>query len=134
MARRARKGVETVHILIIAGVVGVFLLGAVIFVMAKRTSDPFASLNDFPLQTYLENGRSLTKQTFKLTGTITGNDQFTASRGHLIYVELDNGGDPFNVAVHVPPELESQDLGNGQTITAKVEVQRSGGLALMDLK
>lgn len=132
MARRARKGVDGAQIAIIAGVV--VAIAAIVFFMAKRSSDPFAELNDLPLDTYSSNATSLTKQTFRINATIIEKPRFTENRGQLVFVKMEDGRDTVFAGVHIPPEFDSENLGAGDTITAKVEVQRSGVLALMDLK
>ena len=131
MARRARKGVDASHIAIIAGVV--VAIAAIVFFMAKRSSDPMAGLNELPLDTYVNNGNSLTKQTFKINATIIEKARFTEKRGQFVYVRFDEGGEPQFAGLHIPPEFDSENLGAGDTINAMVEVQRSGALAVLEL-
>ncbi len=103
MARRARKGVESTQIMIIAAVV--VALGGLAFVVASRSSDKFAGLTPLPIGEYMRNANSLSGNSYKLEGTVGAKARYTENNGQIIIVEVEDGGSVVDLGVYVPVDL-----------------------------
>lgn len=132
MARRARKGVEPVQIIIIVAIV--LAVGGLVFFMANRSSDKFADLTPLPVGEYMDNANSLSGNVYKMTGIVTKKERYTEKNGQMIIVEVEDGGAVFDLPVYVPVELYGTNIDRGDSITSKVEVRSLGMIALQELE
>ena len=132
MARRARKGVEPVQIVVITAIV--LAIGALAYFLANRSSDNFAELTPLPVGEYMRNANSLSGNIYKMTGTVSSKERYTESNGQIIIVEVEDGGTPVDLGVYVPVELYGTNIDRGDSITSKVEVRGGGVLALQEIK
>jgi hypothetical protein len=132
MARRARKGVEPVQIIVIVAIV--LAIGALAYFLANRSSDEFAGLTPLPVGEYMRNANSLSGNVYKMTGTVSSKERYTESNGQIIIVEVEDGGALVDLGVYVPVELYGTNIDRGDSITSKVEVRGGGVLALQEIK
>jgi hypothetical protein len=132
MARRARKGVESTQIIIIAVVL--LALAGVAYLASNRSKDPLAGLTPLPIEEYMRTANSLSGNVYKLTGVIIAKARYTANNGQIIIVEVDDGGKPVDLAVYVPVELYGTNLDRGDAITSRVEVRGGGLLAIQEIR
>lgn len=132
MARRARKGVETSQIIIIAVVV--LAIAGVAVLLAGRSKDTFAGLNDLPVNEYMNNANSLSGNIYKLTGTVSVKERYTANNGQMIFVEVETPSGPADLPLYVPVELYGTNIDRGDAIVSKVEVRAGGILALQEIQ
>lgn len=132
MARRARKGVESTQIIIIAAIL--VALAGLAYVVASRSSDKFASLTPLPIGEYMRNANSLSGNIYKMTGEVNSKARYTENNGQIIIVEVEDAGNLVDLGVYVPVDLYGTNLDRGDKITGRVEVRSGGVLALLELQ
>jgi hypothetical protein len=109
--------VSSLLILVIIGIMGYFSY--------KYLSDPYRTLEPFPIDKYLEDYRSLAGNKFKADLKVSADLGWKAETGRLMVFTLQNDSRP--LVVLIPPELSGLFFEKGQNYQASLEV-REGGL------
>ena len=92
-------------------------------------SDPYRTLEVFPLETYVGNYHALEGSRFKATLRVENDLGFSPSTGRLMVFAIE--GDGRTVAVLVPVRLSDNLFSHGQRYTAELQVS-TGGLILIN--
>jgi hypothetical protein len=113
--------VTSLLILVIVGIVGYFSY--------KYLSDPYRTLEPFPMDKYLADYRSLTGAKFKADFKVSADLGWKADTGRLMVFTLENDSRP--IVVLMPPKLGGLFFEKGQNYLVSLEV-REGGLVYAD--
>jgi len=113
--------VSSLLILVIIGIVGFFSY--------KYLSDPYRTLEPFPMDKYLEDYRSMAGNKFKADLKVSADLGWKAETGRLMVFTLQNDNRP--LVVLIPPELSGLFFEKGQNYQTSLEV-REGGLVYAD--
>ena len=118
-----QRKVPLVWITVIAAV----LLGSigVGFFFTHFASNPYRTLESFPLETYVGNYHALEGSRFKATLRVENDLGYSAGVGRLMVFSIE--GDGRTVAALVPTRLADNLFSRGQRYTAELQVG-SGGL------
>jgi hypothetical protein len=108
----------------------VFALIAIIgFFTWKYLSDPYRTLETFPMDRYLSDYRSITGNKFKADLKVSADLGWKAETGRLMVFTLPN--DNRSLVVLIPPKLSQIYFTKGQNYQASLEVGE-GGLVYAD--
>ena len=99
--------------------------GAAVFAFSHFASDPYRTLESFPLETYVGNYHALEGSRFKATLRVENDLGYNAGAGRLMVFSIE--GDGRTVAALVPARLADNLFSRGQRYTAELQVG-SGGL------
>ncbi len=132
MPRRAKSGITGVQIGVIAAVVvGGFAGG---FLLLTRSKDPFGGLNELPVASYREDASRMRGNQFKIKGRIGARlDQWRTDDGRVFSVVVSDGFKSYPIPVHVPPELNGENIIRGQEYQMKVTVGDAGILTVTEI-
>ena len=108
-------------------IVAVVLLagGGAAFALSHFASDPYRTLEHFPLETYVGNYHALEGSRFKATLRVENDLGYSAGVGRLMVFSIE--GDGRTVAALVPARLADTLFSRGQRYTTELQVG-SGGL------
>ena len=95
------------------------------FALTHFASDPYRTLEPFPLETYVGNYHALEGSRFKATLRVENDLGYNAATGRLMVFSIE--GDGRTVAALVPTRLADNLFSRGQRYTAELQVG-SGGL------
>ena len=132
MPRRAKSGVNPVHLILILVAVGAVVGGGWLFL--GRASDPFSKLTVLPVSDYKVNANQLRGNVYRTEGTIDDQLKWTPGKGRLFSVEITDGQETFPVGLLVPAEKSGENIQRGQTFIFKVEVGDGGTLIVQELQ
>ncbi len=113
--------VSTLLVLVVAGVVGFFVY--------KYITDPYRTLESFPMDKYMADYRSMTGAKFKGDLKVSADLGWKADTGRLMVFTLQNDSRP--LVVLIPPKLGGIFFEKGQNYEAALEVG-DGGLVYAD--
>ncbi len=131
MPRRASRSLHPAWIiaalLILAGVVvvGKHLLG--------RMDDPYRTVPELDVATYLENSDALRGNVYKIEARIDSALAWSPLSGRLVSVET-LGGQPVLLPVLVPAKLSELNIQKGQVFEMQIEVVEHGMLVARDMR
>ena len=113
--------VSSLLILVVVGIVGFFAY--------KYLSDPYRTLEPFPMDKYLADYRSMSGAKFKADLKVSADLGWKAETGRLMVFTVQNDNRP--LVVMIPPTMGGLFFEKGQTYQASLEV-REGGLVYAD--
>ena len=113
--------VSSLLVLVIVGIVGYFTY--------KYLSDPFRTLEPFPMDKYLADYRSMTGAKFKADLKVSADLGLKPETGRLMVFTLQN--DNRSLVVLIPPKLDGLYFTKGQNYQASLSVGE-GGLVYAD--
>jgi len=113
--------VSTLLTLVVVGIVGYFSY--------KYLSDPYRTLEPFPMDKYLADYRSMTGAKFKADLKVSADLGWKAETGRLMVFTIQNDSRP--LVVLIPPKMGGLFFEKGQNYQASLEVGQ-GGLVYAD--
>jgi hypothetical protein len=132
MPRRASSRTHPVSLVValilLAGALGG---GAYLWV---TLSDPYRTLAQIDVPTYLDNANSLRGNVYKLTGTIDTELAWSPTQGRLYAVLADGGGKTDVLPLLIPPSLDYINIQKDQRFFFKISVGDKGILTASDMK
>ncbi len=132
MPRRASKSINPLWIIIVCIVViGAVILGRAFF---GELDDPYRTIPELDVATYLENSDALRGNVYKADGMIDSSLAWSPVRGRLIAIEVQATPDNALLPVLVPPDLSDINIQKGQSFLLQLEVVEDGILLAKDLK
>jgi hypothetical protein len=112
---------------LVAGVVGLIVLGVVGFFTYKYLNDPYRTLKPFPMDEYLSDYRSLSGAKFKADLKVSADLGFKPETGRLMVFTLQNdGGGNRSLVVLIPQKLSDIYFTKGQSYQASLGVGDGG--------
>jgi hypothetical protein len=117
----ALRIVSSLLILVIIGIVGFFTY--------KYLSDPYRTLEPFPMDKYLADYRPLTGAKFKADLKVSADLGYKAETGKIMVFTIQNDNRP--LVVLIPPKLSGLFFEKGQNYQASLEVG-DGGIVYAD--
>ena len=105
------------------------IIGIVSFFTYKYLSDPYRTLEPFPMDKYLADYRSMTGNKFKADLKVSNDLGYTPGKGRLMVFTVQNDSRP--LVVLIPPKLSGLYFTKGQDYQASLEVEE-GGLVYAD--
>jgi hypothetical protein len=129
VARRSKKSRLPLGIIIAIVLILAAFLGSRFFL--TTTSQPFRTATPLDVQTYLENANSLRGNVYKLEGEVLNSLGWSASKGRLIAVGVDNGRQV--VPVLVTTDFSHINIQRGQRFIFLLEVDDKGILRTKDM-
>lgn len=121
----ARKGgsgswplviVSTLLVLVLLGIAGYFSY--------QYLSDPYRTLKSFPVDTYLNDYRSMSGVRFKAELKVSADLGYTDGTGRLMVFTMTD--DNRSLVVLIPPKMKDIYFTKGQTYQASLEVGEGG--------
>ena len=94
------------------------------FVINRLASDPYRTLEPFPLETYVGNYHALEGSRFKAILRVENDLGYSAGAGRLMVFSIE--GDGRTVAALVPARLADNLFSRGQRYTAELQVGDGG--------
>ena len=113
--------VSSLLVVLVIGVIGYFTY--------KYLSDPYRTLEPFPMEKYLSDYRSMTGNKFKADLKVSADLGWKAETGRLMVFTLAN--DSRSLVVLIPPKLSGLYFTKGQNYQASLVVGE-GGLVYAD--
>jgi hypothetical protein len=114
---------------IVSGFVGVVAIGVAAYFIYNYLTDPYRTLEPFPVDKYLSDYRSLAGAKFRADLKVSNDLGWKASTGRLMVFTVADGNRP--VVVLIPPKLSGIFFTKGQNYEASLEVGE-GGLIYAD--
>ena len=108
----------------VLGAAGAVVLAAVIFFSLKVGTDPFRSLEEFPVETYLRNPESLLGSRFKAELTLEAELGGEMGRGRLFSFRSPPTGRILPVLI--PEHIQQGTFDRGQRYLLEMEVRQGG--------
>ena len=132
MPRRAKSGITGAQIAVIAAVVVAGFVGG--FFLLTRSKDPFIGLNDLPIASYRDDASRMRGNQFKIKGRIGARlDQWRTVEGRVFSLIVSDGFKSYPIGIHVPAELNNQNIIRGQEYRMKVTVGDAGILIVNEI-
>lgn len=122
MAMQPKKSLAWLWALI--GAVSAVVIAAAIFLSMKVGTDPFRSLEEFPVETYLRNHESLLGSRFKAELTLEAELGGEMGRGRLFSFRSPSTGRI--VPVLIPEHIQQGTFDRGQRYLLELEVRQGG--------
>lgn len=113
--------VSSLLVLVIIGIVGYFSY--------KYLSDPYRTLEPFPMDKYMTDYRSMAGNKFKADLKVSADLGWKAETGRLMVFTFENDNRP--LVVLIPPKLAGLFFEKGQNYQASLEIGE-GGLVYAD--
>jgi len=113
--------VSSLLVLVLIGIVGYFSY--------KYLSDPYRTLEPFPMDKYMADYRSMAGNKFKADLKVSADLGWKAETGRLMVFTLQNDNRP--LVVLIPPKLAGLFFEKGQSYQASLEIGE-GGLVYAD--
>ncbi len=137
MPRRSRSTSKSnnnlaVYIIITIAVVAALIAGK--FILDRRAQH-FSGLSELPIADIKNNANSLSGNEYRVSGKITEKLKWTADRGQVISLTVDQGEKGHGtIPVIVPAGIDNVNLERGHSYTFKVEINREGLPVALDVK
>jgi hypothetical protein len=132
MPRRASTGIPPLRIVWILLLVAAAVGGG--YLLQKRISDPYRTIEALDVPAYLENSNSLRGNTYKMRGTVLNSLAWSASAGRLFSIEVGGEAKPDVLPVLIPSQFNHVNIQKGQRFMFKLQVDEKGILRASDLK
>ena len=132
MPRRASNNLHPGWILAVVLLVGAAVLGGRLIL--GELEDPYRTIPELDVATYLENSDALRGNVYKADGKIDSSLAWSPERGRLISIEVHAVPDSALLPVLVPPELSEVNIQKGQGFLMQLEVIEDGILLAKDLE
>lgn len=113
--------VSSLLVIVVVGIMGYFTY--------KYLSDPFRTLEPFPMDKYLADYRSMTGAKFKADLKVSADLGYTPEKGRLMVFTVQN--DNRSLVVLIPSKLKDLYFTKGQNYQASLSVEE-GGLVYAD--
>lgn len=114
---------------VVSGILAVVILGVIGFFSFKYMYDPYRTLEQFPMDKYLADYRSMTGAKFKANLKVSNDLGSKPDTGRLMVFTLQNDTRP--LVVLIPPKFGGLFFEKGQNYQASIEVGE-GGLIYAD--
>lgn len=122
MARRGKHSIKPLWLGIAAALVVVAFVGSRLFISA--TSDPYRTIENLDVRSYLENANSLRSNVYKLEAEVVNSLAWSPSTGRLFAVGVKNGDDVLPVLVTT--KFNDINIQKGQRFIFLLEVDDKG--------
>lgn len=132
MARRSRKKKSSNPTSILIGIAVVVAVVGIGFYFIKQKDK--ADAQEFPLQSYVNDGNSLRGNIYQVSGEVFSKPFHDPSRGQKVYVRVDVGeadypaGLPRDIGIFIPSTVSGPNLETKQSYTFIVKVATGGNL------
>jgi hypothetical protein len=123
------KGSGSMALWIVSGLLVLVIVGVIGYFSYKYMSDPYRTLEPFPMDKYLADYRSMTGAKFKADLKVSNDLGWKADTGRLMVFTTQNDSRP--LVVLIPPRLGGLFFEKGQNYQASLEVG-DGGLVYAD--
>ena len=123
------KGGGSWALYLVSGLLAVVILGVIGYFSIKYMSDPYRTLEPFPMDKYLADYRSMTGAKFKADLKVSNDLGSKPDTGRLMVFTLQNDTRP--LVVLIPPKFGGLFFEKGQNYQASIEVG-DGGLIYAD--
>ena len=114
---------------IVSSLLVLVLIGIVSYFSYKYLSDPYRTLEPFPMDKYMADYRSMAGNKFKADLKVSADLGWKAETGRLMVFTLQNDNRP--LVVLIPPKLAGLFFEKGQNYQASLEIGE-GGLVYAD--
>jgi hypothetical protein len=114
---------------IVSSLLTLVLIGIVGYFSYKYLSDPYRTLEPFPMDKYMADYRSMAGNKFKADLKVSADLGWKAETGRLMVFTLQNDNRP--LVVLIPPKLAGLFFEKGQNYQASLEIGE-GGLVYAD--
>jgi len=131
MPRRASSRTHPIWLVVALVFVAGALAGGAYLWMA--VSDPYRTLPEIDVTTYLDNANSLRGNVYKLDGTIDSALAWSPDQGRLFSVLAEGNKDNI-LPLLIPPALDHINIQKGQRFYFKIEVGDKGILKADDMR
>ncbi|MBT8036240.1 MAG: hypothetical protein KJO21_01730 [Verrucomicrobiae bacterium] len=137
MSRRSRsssnnKNNLAVYIIITMAVIAALVAGKVIL---DKRAQHFSGLSELSVADVKNNANSLSGNEYRVSGKITEKLKWTANRGQVISLTVDQGEQgKGTIPIIVPAGIDNVNLERGHSYTFKVEINREGLPVALDVK
>jgi hypothetical protein len=117
-------GRSSIALIIVSTLLAVIVLGVVGYFGLKYLNDPYRTLQDFPMDKYLSDYRSMMGNKFKADLKVSADLGWTSGTGRLMVFTVQN--DNRSLVVLIPPKLSGLYFDKGQSYQASLEVGEGG--------
>ncbi len=129
MPRRAKTGLQPLHLAAIAGFIGVIAIIGYLLVNHKSDNNNFGGTTELSVSEYLDNSNALSNNSYKFEGVIGERmENWPSGRGRLFSVSIDDSGRSTPVPVLIPSKFNGLNIQRGERFRFKVTVQAETGL------
>ena len=118
MPRRAQKGVNPM-IMVLTAMIMIIISVTVIFLL-KSQKKSLRAVNQFNVNDYIKEGSTLLGNEGIVTGTINEKLRWTAQRGEVISLRVENINQL--IPVLIPPSFKDTNIAIGDRFTFRIEV------------
>ena len=122
-------GPRSIALWIVSSLLALVVVGIVGYFVYKYLSDPYRTLEPFPMDKYLADYRAMAGAKFKADLKVSADLGLKADTGRLMVFTLQNDNRP--LVVLIPPKLIGLYFEKGQNYQASLEVGE-GGLVYAD--
>lgn len=127
MARRKNSSIRPVWLFVALGLIILAFFGSRFFLSSG--SDPYRTIAELDVPSYLENANSLRGNIYKIEGEVSNSLAWSPTAGRLIAVDVDQDIIP----VLVTPEFNAINIQKGQKFIFVLEVDQRGVLKTRNL-
>lgn len=127
--RSGGNGPRSWALWIVSSLLAIVIVGIIGYFTYKYISDPYRTLEPFPMDKYLADYRSMAGAKFKADLKVSADLGLKADTGRLMVFVIQNDNRP--LVVLIPPKLISLYFEKGQNYQASLEVGE-GGLVYAD--
>ncbi len=114
---------------IVSGLLILVILGIAGYFTYNYLDDPYRTLENFPMDKYLADWRSMEGNKFKADLKVSADLGYKAETGRLMVFTVENDNRP--LVVLIPPKMKGITFNKGQNYQASLEVE-DGGLVYAD--
>ena len=122
MARRGKNSIKPLWIVIALALLVVAFVGSRLFLSV--TGDPYRTVPELDVKSYLENANSLRGNVYKIEGEIANSLAWSRSTGRLFSVTVEGGDDVLPILV--TKDFDDINIQKGQKFLFLLEVDDRG--------
>ena len=131
----ARRGSSSIHpAWYVAIGVNVIAALAVGYYVVGRVSDPYRTIADLDVNTYLENSNSLRGNTYQVSGAIWSMLAWSVEHGRLFAVAIEDSTEKDILPVLIPATFNHVNIQKGQRFDFMIKIDDLGILKVQDLR
>ncbi len=97
-------------------------------------ADPYRTIPEMDVDSYLENANSLRGNLYKFEATVQNALAWSPGDGRLMAVEIRHRGDTRVVPILIPSEHNDVNIQRGQTFHFKVEIIQDGVIRALEMR
>lgn len=138
MARRASSGINPAILIGVGVFVVIVLIAVKVFmggsILSGNDSDPFGKVTRLDVEQYKNNANSLRGNDYFVEGTINEKLRWTADRGQVISLRIEDSGDSEMIGIEIPPEFNHLNIERERRYAIKVKIRRGGIAVATEIK